>query len=194
MSDPLDPRVLEAGRRVLREHGWERTTAERIAQAAGISRVTLHRQGVKREQVLAALIEAAVAAYQRALWPVLVAPGSSRERLEAALVALCTTAEEHLDVLTAVRAASDAIFHEDDDGTEPVDTRAVFTEPFERLLRDGAIDGTLCPADDPHEQAVTLFNAASGTYLHLRTGHRWPPQRARDATLRLLLHGLVAEG
>lgn len=194
MTDPLDPRVLEAGRRVLREHGWERTTAERIAQAAGVSRVTLHRQGVKREQVLAALIEAAIAAYQRALWPVLVAPGSSRERLEAALAALCTTAEEHLDVLTAVRVASDAIFHEDDGGDAPVDTRAVFTEPFERLLRDGAIDGTLRRSDDPHEQAVTLFNAASGTYLHLRTGHRWSPQRAQEATLQLLLHGLVADG
>jgi AcrR family transcriptional regulator len=190
MSTLIDPRVLEAGRRVLRDHGWGNTTAERIAEAAGISRVTLHRHGIKREHVLAALTEAAIGAYQQAMWPCLVTPGTGRERLTHALTALCEVAEAHLDVLSALRTAADAIFHET--GVGPVDTHVAFTAPLERLLRDGAADGTLREVEDPHAQAVTLFNAAAGTYLHLRTGHRWPAQRAQHAIIELLLHGLAA--
>jgi AcrR family transcriptional regulator len=188
----VDPEVLEAGRRTLRRHGWSGTTAERIAEEAGVSRVTLHRRGIKREDVLAGLGELAAEAYREALWPALVAGGSGRERLEAALDALCRVAEAHLEVLAALQAASDAVFHEDAAPDAAADTRPVFTEPLERLLRDGAADDTLRTVDDVHETAVVLFNAAGWTYVHLRTGHRWKPDRARAATLDLLLNGLAA--
>ena len=188
----IDAEVLEAGRRTLRRHGWSGTTAERIAEEAGVSRVTLHRRGIKREDVLAGLGDLAAEAYREALWPALVAEGSGRERLEAALEALCRVAEEHLEVLAALQAAADAVFHEDASSNEPADTRSVFTEPLERLLRDGAADGTLRSVGDVHETAVVLFNAAGWTYIHLRTGHRWKPDRARVATLDLLLQGLAA--
>jgi len=195
MADPpaIDPALLEAGRRALRAHGWAATTAERIAAEAGISRVTLHRRGIRRDDVLAALAALAVAAYREALWPALVAEGSGRSRLELALQATLTVAEEHLDVLVALQAASDAVFHAlEAPAGEPVATRSDFTDPLERLLRDGARDGTLRPVEDPRETATVVFNAVGFTYLHLRTGHQWPPERAARGTLDLALRGLVA--
>jgi AcrR family transcriptional regulator len=195
VSDPvrqIDPAVLDAARRTLRRHGWGGTTAERIATEAGISRITLHRRGIKREDVLAALADVAVEAYRAAMWPVLVAEGTGAERIEHALEALCDVAEAHLEILVALQAASDAVFHAPaDDDAQPVETRTPFTEPLERLLRDGTADGTLRPVEDPHETATVLFNGAGWTYLHLRSGHRWPPERARRATLDLLLNGLL---
>ena len=178
--------LLDAAAAVFARHGYAGATGDRIAEAAGLSRVTLHRHGWTKERLLEALAARATGAYRDAMWAVLTSPGSGRDRLEAALAALCDMAEDHLSVLVALRAHTDSVFHED---TEEPLTRTVFTEPLERLLLDGAADGTLRTVD-PLETATVLFNLVGWTYVHLRTGHRWPPARARAAVLDLALEGL----
>ena len=64
-------------------------------------------------------------------------------------------------------------------------------EPLERLLLDGAIDGSLARVD-AQETATVLFNLVGHTYGHLRAGHGWNAQRARDGVLRLVTEGLIA--
>lgn len=189
MASPIDPALLEAGRRAFAQHGYRGATVERIAREAGLSRVTLHRRGVGRDAILAALAQRASDEYRRALWPALTAAGPGRDRLQQALEALCGSAEANLDILLALQAQSDAIFHEDSDGEAL--TRSVFTEPLERLLRDGAADGSLREVDFV-ETATVLFNAVGWTYVHLRSGHRWTAKRARRATVDLALNGLTA--
>jgi len=184
-----DPHILPAARQAIERHGWGATTLERIAGEAGVSRMTLHRRGVTREAVLAELAQALEADYRGALWPALTAPGSARERLEQALEALCEVCDANLELLAALgEGTRHAIFHERGDA---VLTRAAFTEPVERLLRDGAADGTL-RAEDPVETATVLFNLVSHTYRHLRRGHGWPAERARRGVLGLALEGVTA--
>ena len=185
----IDAALLDAGRRALRRHGWQGLTAERIADEAGISRVTLHRRGIRKQDILDALTEKALDAYRAALWPALTAPGTGGERLEQALHALCASAEENLELLVALRSQTDAIFHEAEPGEAM--TRSVFTEPLERLLRDGVADRSL-RALDPVETATVLFNLVGWTYIHLRTGHRWTPERARERTIEVALRGVAA--
>ena len=180
--------LLDAARRVFAEHGYAGATAERIAAAAGVSRVTLHRRGITRDGLLAELVALATDDYRRTMWPALTAGGSGAERLELALEALCQAAEEHMALLIALRAQADAVFHQEDDEAL---TRSVFTEPLERVLRDGIADGTVRDCD-PVEMATVLFNLVGWTYIHLRTGHGWKPDHARAATLEPVLHGLLA--
>jgi hypothetical protein len=99
------------------------------------------------------------------------------------------SAERSLALLVALQAQSDRIFHRDD--SEEALTRTVFTEPLERLLRDGIADGSLREVD-PVEMATVLFNLVGWTYIHLRTGHGWKPERALRATLEPVLHGILA--
>lgn len=187
------PEVLAGARRVLDTHGWQGATLERIAAEAGISRVTLHRRGVTKEAILASLAKEAVASYRERMWPVLTGSGTARERLLAALTAICELAEENLSLLIALDAqANAAVFHES--GDEEVLTRDEFTEPLERLLRDGAADGTIRTTPDPLETATVLFNLVGWTYIHLRSGHHWQPARARDATIETLSEGLHSTG
>ena len=181
-----DERVLDGARAALAKHGWPGVTLERIAEEAGVSRVTLHRRGVSKDALLGRLAERAIEEYRAAMWPALTGAGSGAARLEQALAALCEVAEANLALLLALGAASDAVFHEQ--GEEAL-TRGRFTEPLERLLRDGAADGTL-HAPDPVEAATVLFNLVGWTYVHLRTGHGWPPERARGATLPVALDGV----
>lgn len=187
MIEP-DAQVLDAGRRALQRFGYRGATVERIAQEAGLSRVTLHRRGITKTAILEQLTARAVDQYREAMWPALTSAGPGAERLEIALGAMCQTAEENLDLLVALRAQTDAIFHES--GAEEQLTRDVFTEPLERLLRDGMADGSLRDVD-PVESATVLFNSVGWTYVHLRSGHHWPPERARRSSVDLALRGLV---
>lgn len=179
--------VLAAGQRAIAKFGYHGATAERIADEAGVSRVTLHRRGVTKESILAELSRRAIDSYREALWPALTSEGSGAERLRSALGALCKEAEANLALLVALRSQTDAVFHES--GPEAM-TRSVFTQPLERLLRDGAADGSLRVVDF-EEVATVLFNLVGWTYMHLRTGHGWPPERASRHLISLAVDGLV---
>jgi AcrR family transcriptional regulator len=181
----VDEALVDGARKAIEEHGSSGATLERIAAAAGLSRMTLHRRGVSRAAILAALAERLEADYRSSMWPALVADAeSARDRLELVLNAQCAVADSNLAVIDALDDATrNAVFH------EGALTREVFVEPLIRLLRDGATDGSLRAADDPVEQATVIFNVVGHGYRHLRTGHGWPHERARDAVVRLALDG-----
>jgi len=178
--------VLSAGHRVFEKFGYQGATAERIADEAGVSRVTLHRRGITKEAILAELSRRAIDSYRESLWPALTAPGSGAERLRLALQALCEEAEANLALLVALRSLTDAVFHEP--GAEAM-TRPVFTRPLERLLRDGTADGSLRNVDF-EATATVLFNMVGWTYVHLRTGHGWSPGDACRHLVALAVEGL----
>jgi AcrR family transcriptional regulator len=185
----VDIRLLEGARRTIERYGWQGATLQRLAEESGVSRMTLHRRGVSRELLLAALAEQLEREYREALWPVLTAPGSPLERLELALASLCKVVDANLELLDALgHAERDVVFHE---ARKPALTKQVFTEPVRRLLADGAADGSLA-VDDPEETATVLFNLVGHTYRHLRTGHAWSAKRAREEVLGLALRGVVA--
>ena len=154
-----------------------------------MSRMTLHRRGVSREALLAALAEQLEREYREALWPALTAPGSALERLELALRRCATswTATSSCSTRSVTPSATSS-------STSSAARRSpseVFTEPVQRLLADGAADGSLT-VDDPEETATVLFNLVGHTYRHLRAGHGWSPKRTREAVLDLALRGVVA--
>ena len=73
--------IVDAARHVLAQDGLAAATLERISAAAGVSRMTLHRHGVTKEDILRTLADQLEASYRDAFWPALVAKGSGRERL-----------------------------------------------------------------------------------------------------------------
>jgi AcrR family transcriptional regulator len=183
----VPPHIVDAARHVLASDGLAAATLERISAAAGISRMTLHRRGVSKDDIMRAIAARLQADYREALWPALVAKGSGHARLTLALELLCAVTECNRAALEALSGeARDAIYH--DDGPARL-TRKEFTEPLERLLIDGAADGSLAEVD-PEETATLVFNAVSHTYRHLRAGHGWAPERARDGVIRLMMDGL----
>ena len=173
---------------MLAEDGLAAATLERISLAAGVSRMTLHRRGLSKRNILDALAERLEAEYREAIWPALVAKGSARERLLHALEVECGVAEDNLEVIEALSSGD---FGMGDDAGPGTLTHAVFVEPLERLLLDGAADGSLAVLD-AGETATVLFNLVGHTYRHLRTGHGWTAKRARDAVIALAIEGVAA--
>jgi AcrR family transcriptional regulator len=187
----IPPHIVDAARHVLAQDGLAAATLERISAVAGVSRMTLHRRGVSKGDILRALAERLESDYRAAMWPALVGKGTGAERLTRALELLCDVTERNLALLAALSAASrDQIYHEPGSGAL---TRKVFVEPLERLLIDGAADGSLVDADaDVEEMATVVFNVVGHTYTHLRIGHDWSPERARAGVLGLVLTGVRA--
>jgi AcrR family transcriptional regulator len=187
-STEVPPHIVEAARHVLAQDGLAAATLERISAAAGVSRMTLHRRGLSKNDILRAIADRLESDYREAMWPALVSRGTGEQRLRRALESLCRVTEENLELLAALSAASrDAIYHESGPGAL---TRKVFVEPLERLLLDGAADRTLADVD-PEETATVVFNVVGHTYTHLRIGHRWSPARARAGVLALVMEGVV---
>ena len=184
-----DMTLIDAAFEVIASHGIDGVTVDRLAEASGISRATLYRRGISIDELTAAAIDKATEQYREALWPALTGPGDAASRLEAALRALCESADQHLALLISLYPHPHSPFHQQDaDGGALV--REPFAEPFERLLRDGMTDGTL-QSHNPPVDATVLFNLVSWTYVHLRHAHHWPPDEAADHILTLVLGGIL---
>ncbi len=190
--DEVPSDLVDALEDVLETHGWGAMTVDLIAKAAGVNRVTLYRNGMSKERLLVAAAVAAALEFKEAALVPLTASGTARERLELLVEALFDSADGHLALLAGLYDGPTAIFHLLGTSTSDIDviTRFEYTEPFERLLRDGMIDGTLWSID-PVEDAELIFNAVGWTYVHMRRSHRWTPARARPAVRRIALASIV---
>lgn len=186
----VDAGIVDAARRALTKWG-SGASLERIAQEAGLSRVTLYRRGISREAIIETLVAKALEEYRAALWPALTGHGSARERLELGLRGICDVAESYLGLIETLPSERDALFHEDHPAGGEALTRSPFTDPLLKLLNDGIADGTL-QVEEPVEMATVLFNQVCWTYIHLRRGHRWKPERAREAIVRLTMEGVAS--
>jgi AcrR family transcriptional regulator len=185
----VDKQVLRGARAVIGAHGLRGATLERIAGAAGVSRMTLHRRGVTREAILEELGREFESAYREAFWPALTSPAAAPERLRSALQAQCLVEERYLDISGALaQAETDRLFHEPGPDAP---TRDVFIAPLRRILADGVSEGSL-RSDDPESTATALFNLVSSTYRHLRSGHHWSEQRAAAILVDVALNGVAA--
>ncbi len=169
---------------VLREHGWDGLTLERVAQAAGRARSTLWRQGLTIDMLVGSLVGELAADFRRSMFPILTTHGSGRDRLERGLVALCELLDRHLPLMLA----TDEAFHQDTAPGQPPD----YLHPFIQFLREGEADGSLAPGDDVVEAADVAFNAVAWTYVHLRGRHGWPAERATARVVSVVLDGLAA--
>ena len=189
-AEGTERRVIEGARRAIAAGGWQSATLTRIAEEAGVSRMTLHRRGLGREEIFGLLARDYEDAFRTALWPSVTSRGTGAERLEAMLVAVCEVTEDHLSFLVALDEETDRrFFHESD---PEVHSREGYINPIERLLADGISDGSVREVDI-EETATVLVNAVDRTYRHLRRAHDWSPVRARAALIDLTMRGLRPE-
>ena len=66
-----DPVVRRRAAEAVERIGWNALTLEELGRALGVSRVTLYRQGIAKQDVLEALRDHLSESYRAALWPAL---------------------------------------------------------------------------------------------------------------------------
>lgn len=179
---------LEQVRDAIGHRPWHALTADDLATAAGVSRMTLHRRGIRKPDIARGLGSLLEAQYAQAALPALSSTAPGPERLGLALRGQCAIDERFLGVFDGLAEVMAEVFHED--GSGEVLTRATFTGALHRILLDGEAEDTLTAGPDPEERATLLFNAAGWTYRHMRTGHRWPADKAAEQVTGLLVAGV----
>lgn len=170
--------VLDAVARILEREGLRGLSISAIAEEAAVSRVTLHRRGVSVDDLIIAVLARASDDLRASLWPVMTDSGDAATRLRTALAALCAVAERHGAVLTAFYAEPTRQIPDRPGRT----TSFEFIELFERLLRDGDLDGSL-RVEDPAAQAALVANSVCWTYLHMRRAHGWTFRATTDLVI-----------
>lgn len=188
MKATLEKERLEFIRDGLGDRPWHELSIEELATAAGLSRMTLHRRGISKDDLRDALTGLLIEEHQACVVPALTSPGDARDRLRAALEGVCQVDERYLGLLGALGDEKDAVFHEEGDGE--VLTKRPFIDAVSRILEDGEREGTLDAGPDAAETATLLLNATSWTYQHMRTGHRWSEEKARRRVVDLLVAGI----
>jgi len=185
----VDDGLLDAADAVLMEHGFDGVSLERVADRAGLSRVTLWRRGVTTEALVTGLLQRLADDYRAEFWPILHSAETGLERLSACVEALLAVADRHLDLL----AVSDEAFHWAAERCSFPEGWDGFLTPFVGALRQGAADGSMTFPGRPADAADVVFNTACWGYVHLRRRHGWSAQRARSQVVALLLEGMRAE-
>jgi AcrR family transcriptional regulator len=182
------PRLLQVATELLDEHGWEALSLDRIADRAGVSRATVWRAGLTRAAVEQLLRQRLTADYLALMWAPLGMEGSGRERLDAALRALCEVAERNLPLL----AHTDLAFHGPD--LDAAGLEVDYFGPWLRILDQAVSDGSLAEIDDRARFVVALSDLVMLTYVHLRVHHRsygWTPALSADQLINLLSLGYL---
>jgi AcrR family transcriptional regulator len=181
----VDETLRKATIAVLRERGFAGLTLERVAEVAGRARSTLWRQGIGRDELVAALAGGLEEDFRAAMYPVLTSPGSGRERLRRGLEALCDLLDRHLPLMLA----TDEAFHQSPEPGRHPD----YLYPFIQFLREGTADGSIAPVNDLIGAADVAFNAVAWPYVHLRGRHRWAAERAKSRIVGTVLNGIAPE-
>lgn len=192
-AERIEGALLDATELAIATYGVARLSLERVAECAGMSRATIYRRGVTLEALVSGVLERAMDSLRATLWSSLTGLDPADVRLRAALEAILTATEQHLAALSGLFAAHrpnlDPFHTLGPDGL----TLDVFAAPLERLLADGALDGSLRPVE-PKVTATVLLSATVWSYVHLRHSHDWPAERTRDAVLDLTMQGLLPPG
>ncbi len=179
---------LERIRDALGDRTWHELSLDDLARAAGLTRMTFHRRGISRDMVRDGLVELLVSEYEAAALPALTSSADAPERMRLALESVCQVEEHYLGLIEGLGDHVAAIYHDPGDGA--VLTRGPFVAAIRRILQDGERERTLDPGEDLDESATLLFNATGWTYRHMRSGHHWPPDKARPMVVALLIDGI----
>ena len=155
-------RKLYAAADIIADQGLDSTKIDDIAHAAGIPKATLYYYFSGKEEILAFLLNDLLSLIAGDVARAVEAPGPARQRLSAVVTAQLHVMHQHpavcralvgdLGRATRLPALAAAL-------------QTAFYRPVERLLVEGARDGTLRALPDPAVGAMTVFGAVTNAGL-----------------------------
>lgn len=147
---------LYAAAKLIADQGLDNTKIDDIAAASGVPKATLYYYFAGKEEILAFLLNDLLTLIAGDVAVAVDAPGLARDRLAGAIRA-------QLSVMLRNPAPCRALIGDLGRATRlPALAAALntaFFAPVERLLREGADDGSLRPVQDRLGVAVTIFGA-----------------------------------
>ncbi|HVV36090.1 MAG TPA: TetR/AcrR family transcriptional regulator [Acidimicrobiales bacterium] len=170
--------------------GLADTKIEDLAEATGIPKATLYYYFSGKEEILVFLLRDYLALVAGAVDIAAESEGSAAVRLGAVVRA-------QLDVLAEAPSVALALISDLGRATRMPELAdalvSAYYAPVERLLREGAEDGSLRAVDDPAATSMAIFGAATVVGLHqLMAGTPLDAAPLATEVTAFVLHGVSA--
>ena len=182
--------IYEAAIEVLRQHGMEGLTMDRVAEVAGVAKGSLYNYFRNKEELVRFIFEKTVEPAKRAEQEILAEPTSAVEKLESCL-------RVWFELLASNRGLFDLLLN------DPATRR--LHDPRERGNREEAIavlrtifqqgieEGAFRPFD-ASRAAEMFFGAVMASIEHqLITGEERPVDESVGSLIDVFLHGVAAK-
>lgn len=177
---------------LIAERGITEAKMDDIAAASGIPRATLYYYFTGKDEILAFLLTDMLEAIAGEVAVALGAPGSARDRLEAAVHAQIAVM---LDQPAACRALVGDLGRATRLPELAQALQEAFQRPIEQLLTEGSADGSLHVQSHPEDASLALFGAITVAGLYYAVEDTRPPaEQVAKRVLAVLMQGLAGPG
>ncbi|HEY3015297.1 MAG TPA: TetR/AcrR family transcriptional regulator [Nocardioides sp.] len=176
--------LLDVAVGIFTERGFDGTSMEQLARAAGLSKSSIYHHVESKDELLRRSLDRAL----DGLFGVLAATEDGRaiDRLEAVVrgsVRVLVAEQPHVTLLLRVR------------GNTPVERQALarrrdFDRAVTRLVERAVDEGDLRPDADPALSSRLVFGMVNSITEWHRPGRSLTPERLADAVVGLVLEGL----
>jgi TetR/AcrR family transcriptional regulator len=179
---------LSPAAQLFADRGLDNTKIEDVAVATGVPKATLYYYFASKEEILAHLLQHALARISEAVAVAATREGTAAERLQAVIAAQLAVMAEQPAVCRALIGDLGRA------GRIPEIARALnqaYYQPVEALLTEGVLDGSLTAQKDPVAAAMGLFGATTISGLaFLIAGQDLEPDAVSAAVYDLVFNGL----
>ena len=146
IARPREGELRRTAVRLFREHGYDGTSMQDLAEALGMHRGSLYHYIESKEDLLFGIVEAAMARFNDEVRPILESDAAPAERLERAVAAHLRIAADEPDELTLLQVEVKALAP--DRRYRIVAERDAYEHVWREFIRDGMRDGAFGCEDE----------------------------------------------
>jgi len=181
--------ILRVAARVFAEQGYRATSLQDIADLVGVTRPSFYYHFKSKQEILAAIIDAAFDSAERAIDEALAAEGSAIDQIRDFMRRYIEINTEHAEVPVLFQSIGEL---QDAAAEAARGRRRAIDHKLARLIERGVQDGELA-SPSPLIAAYGILGAAYWMHTWYRRGGRFQPQEIADMLSDLLLYGLAVK-
>ena len=155
---PREEQLRRTAVRLFREHGYDGTSMQDLAEALGMRRGSLYHYIASKEDLLFAIVEAAMARFRDEVSPILERSEAPAIRLRDAVAAHLRIAADEPDELTLVQVELKALAP--DRGARIVAERDAYEHEWRSFVRSGMSDGSF-DCDDERTAVFMILSTCN---------------------------------
>jgi AcrR family transcriptional regulator len=180
--------VLRAAASIFLRRGYHHATLEEVAAELSLTKAGLYHYFGSKREILEAVCEQAMTAFEQVLTTSLALPGTAEDRLRH-------TAERYFDLFLSDGSLTVFVRHFDDlsDGVRARmrQRRKRMEAQLRRTLEEGVGEGSFA-APDTQLAVLAVFGTVNWSHSWYERDGRLSPAEVRDALVRQVLHGITA--